>query len=183
MPIAHHHRRTLSELRCRRGSAEDPGRAFHRPLRGRTDPGRIDAEARPRRGLATDCRASPIGMAIRSSSIRFARFWTTSISCRSPIARTSITAARNCRWLRGWAAGGARGTAASAASVHSMRPRAASSGSSLPTPAAVVEEMRLLHFEQGAEMFLFQDDDFMATGRRARRWAEDIAKWNYRGGA
>jgi anaerobic magnesium-protoporphyrin IX monomethyl ester cyclase len=45
----------------------------------------------------------------------------------------------------------------------------------LRSPAAVVEEMRQLHFEQGAEMFLFQDDDFMATGRRARRWAEDIA--------
>ncbi len=45
----------------------------------------------------------------------------------------------------------------------------------LRAPAAVVEEMRQLHFEQGAEMFLFQDDDFMATGRRARKWAEDIA--------
>jgi anaerobic magnesium-protoporphyrin IX monomethyl ester cyclase len=45
----------------------------------------------------------------------------------------------------------------------------------LRSPAAVVEEMRQLHFEQGAEMFLFQDDDFMATGRRARRWAEAIA--------
>src|SRR5271165_977455 len=45
----------------------------------------------------------------------------------------------------------------------------------LRSPAAVVEEMRQLHFEQGAEMFLFQDDDFMATGRRARKWAEDIA--------
>jgi anaerobic magnesium-protoporphyrin IX monomethyl ester cyclase len=45
----------------------------------------------------------------------------------------------------------------------------------LRSPAAVVEEMRQLHFEQGVEMFLFQDDDFMATGRRARRWAEDIA--------
>ena len=45
----------------------------------------------------------------------------------------------------------------------------------LRSPTAVVEEMRQLHFEQGAEMFLFQDDDFMATGRRARRWAEDIA--------
>ena len=30
----------------------------------------------------------------------------------------------------------------------------------LRSPAAVVEEMRQLHFEQGAEMFLFQDDDF-----------------------
>jgi anaerobic magnesium-protoporphyrin IX monomethyl ester cyclase len=45
----------------------------------------------------------------------------------------------------------------------------------LRSPAAVVEEMRQLYFDQGAEMFLFQDDDFMATGRRARKWAEDIA--------
>jgi anaerobic magnesium-protoporphyrin IX monomethyl ester cyclase len=45
----------------------------------------------------------------------------------------------------------------------------------LRSPAAVVEEMRQLHFDQGAEMFLFQDDDFLATGRRARRWAEEIA--------
>jgi anaerobic magnesium-protoporphyrin IX monomethyl ester cyclase len=45
----------------------------------------------------------------------------------------------------------------------------------LRSPAAVVEEMRQLHFDKGAEMFLFQDDDFLATGRRARRWAEEIA--------
>jgi hypothetical protein len=45
----------------------------------------------------------------------------------------------------------------------------------LRSPASVVEEMRQLHFDEGVEMFLFQDDDFMATGRRARRWAEEIA--------
>jgi anaerobic magnesium-protoporphyrin IX monomethyl ester cyclase len=45
----------------------------------------------------------------------------------------------------------------------------------LRSPASVVEEMRQLHFERGVEVFLFQDDDFLATGRRARRWAEEIA--------
>ncbi len=45
----------------------------------------------------------------------------------------------------------------------------------LRSPAAVVEEMRQLHVEQGARIFLFQDDDFLATGRRAREWAEGIA--------
>lgn len=45
----------------------------------------------------------------------------------------------------------------------------------LRAPAAVVEEMRQLHVERGVKVFLFQDDDFLATGRRARQWAEDIA--------
>lgn len=45
----------------------------------------------------------------------------------------------------------------------------------LRSPAAVVEEMRQLHVERGARIFLFQDDDFLATGRRAREWAEGIA--------
>jgi len=45
----------------------------------------------------------------------------------------------------------------------------------LRAPAAVVEEMRHLHVERGVRAFLFQDDDFLATGRRARQWAEAIA--------
>lgn len=45
----------------------------------------------------------------------------------------------------------------------------------LRSPESVVEEMRQLHFERGADIFLFQDDDFLATGRRARDWAERIA--------
>jgi radical SAM superfamily enzyme YgiQ (UPF0313 family) len=45
----------------------------------------------------------------------------------------------------------------------------------LRTPASVAEEMRQLHYDQGARIFLFQDDDFMATGRRARTWADEIA--------
>ncbi len=45
----------------------------------------------------------------------------------------------------------------------------------LRAPSAVVEEMRQLHLERGVRIFLFQDDDYLATGRRARRWAEEIA--------
>jgi radical SAM superfamily enzyme YgiQ (UPF0313 family) len=45
----------------------------------------------------------------------------------------------------------------------------------LRAPQAVVEEMRALHDERGVKVFLFQDDDFLATGRRARQWAEAIA--------
>jgi anaerobic magnesium-protoporphyrin IX monomethyl ester cyclase len=44
----------------------------------------------------------------------------------------------------------------------------------LRSPASVVEEMRQLYVERGVRVFLFQDDDFLATGRRAREWAEHI---------
>ena len=46
----------------------------------------------------------------------------------------------------------------------------------LRAPTQVVEEMRRLHVERGVRVFLFQDDDFLATGRRARQWAEDLAE-------
>jgi anaerobic magnesium-protoporphyrin IX monomethyl ester cyclase len=52
----------------------------------------------------------------------------------------------------------------------------------LRSPAQVVEEMRQLHMERGVRVFLFQDDDFLATGRRARQWAEDIAEGIIRAG-
>lgn len=45
----------------------------------------------------------------------------------------------------------------------------------LRTPGAVVDEMRHLHFDRGVRLFLFQDDDFLATGARARAWAGEIA--------
>jgi len=45
----------------------------------------------------------------------------------------------------------------------------------LRAPASIAEEMRVLHVEKGARIFLFQDDDFLATGRRGRNWAEDLA--------
>jgi radical SAM superfamily enzyme YgiQ (UPF0313 family) len=45
----------------------------------------------------------------------------------------------------------------------------------LRAPRAIVDEMRRIHFEQGARVFLFQDDDFLATGTRARDWASALA--------
>ena len=82
---------------------------------------------------------------------------------RQDLPMASVLGSRGCPWD---------------CSFCSIRPFYEAQGGKLRrlrSPAAVVEEMRQLHFEQGAEMFLFQDDDFMATGRRARRWAEDIA--------
>ncbi len=46
----------------------------------------------------------------------------------------------------------------------------------LRSPEAVVEEMAWLHEERGVPLFLFQDDDFLAGGARARQWACAIAE-------
>jgi radical SAM superfamily enzyme YgiQ (UPF0313 family) len=55
----------------------------------------------------------------------------------------------------------------------------------LRAPTAVVEEMLDLFRTRGVATFLFQDDDFLATGRRARTWAlelaDEIAKTEMRG--
>lgn len=41
-------------------------------------------------------------------------------------------------------------------------------------PAAVVEEMRMLHEEQGHRIFLFQDDDFPLFGPVWQRWTKEF---------
>lgn len=45
----------------------------------------------------------------------------------------------------------------------------------LRDPQAVVAEMCALHRERGVPVFLFQDDDFLGGGKRARDWACAIA--------
>lgn len=45
----------------------------------------------------------------------------------------------------------------------------------LRSPGDVVAEMRHLYHDRGVALFLFQDDDFLATGARARNWAGDVA--------
>jgi radical SAM superfamily enzyme YgiQ (UPF0313 family) len=80
------------------------------------------------------------------------------------LATASILGSRGCPWD---------------CSFCSIRPFYEAQGGKLRrlrSPASVVEEMRQLHFEQGARIFLFQDDDFLATGRRARTWAESLAE-------
>jgi radical SAM superfamily enzyme YgiQ (UPF0313 family) len=42
-------------------------------------------------------------------------------------------------------------------------------------PAEVVREMAELHEERGVALFLFQDDDFLGGGKKARQWACEIA--------
>lgn len=42
-------------------------------------------------------------------------------------------------------------------------------------PARVVEEMAALHRDRGVSLFLFQDDDFLGGGRKAKQWACAIA--------
>ncbi len=42
-------------------------------------------------------------------------------------------------------------------------------------PAEVAREMLTLHRERNVPVFLFQDDDFLAGGTKARQWACDIA--------
>ncbi|MCP4569555.1 MAG: B12-binding domain-containing radical SAM protein [FCB group bacterium] len=43
-------------------------------------------------------------------------------------------------------------------------------------PSSIVEEIEQLYHKRGVTIFLFQDDDFLAGGRRARDWATDIAE-------
>jgi radical SAM superfamily enzyme YgiQ (UPF0313 family) len=46
----------------------------------------------------------------------------------------------------------------------------------LRSPAAIAAEMADLYRRRGVVAFLFQDDDFLATGRRAKSWALDLAR-------
>ena len=49
-------------------------------------------------------------------------------------------------------------------------------------PTEVVREMRLLHEERGATIFLFQDDDFPLFGTVWRRWANEFVDELHRSG-
>lgn len=79
-----------------------------------------------------------------------------------PIA--SIIGSRGCPWN---------------CSFCSIRPFYEAQGGKLRRlrdPDSVVQEMADLHFNHGVKIFLFQDDDFLATGKRADKWAQEIAK-------
>ncbi len=49
-------------------------------------------------------------------------------------------------------------------------------------PEAIVAEIAAIHRERGVPVFLFQDDDFLGGGRRAREWACAIAEGLIQGG-
>jgi len=81
----------------------------------------------------------------------------------NPLATASILGSRGCPWD---------------CSFCSIRPFYEMQGGKLRRlrkPDAVVAEIVDLHQRRGVPLFLFQDDDFLATGRRAREWAGAIA--------
>lgn len=81
-----------------------------------------------------------------------------------PLATASILGSRGCPWN---------------CSFCSIRPFYELQGGKLRRlrrPENVVAEMLELYEHRGVSLFLFQDDDFLATGPRARRWAADIAR-------
>lgn len=80
-----------------------------------------------------------------------------------PMPTASILGSRGCLWD---------------CSFCSIRPFYEEQGGRLRrlrTPSAVVDEMIDLHRNRGVPIFLFQDDDFLAGGKAAKRWAVEIA--------
>ena len=82
---------------------------------------------------------------------------------RHPFPTASILGSRGCPWN---------------CSFCSIRPFYENQGGKLRRlrrPERVVDEMQELFEDRGVSTFLFQDDDFLATGHRAREWAGTIA--------
>src|SRR5262245_37041970 len=80
-----------------------------------------------------------------------------------PMPTASILGSRGCPWD---------------CSFCSIRPFYEEQGGPLRrlrSPRAVVDEMLDLHRNRNVPIFLFQDDDFLAGGRKAREWATEIA--------
>jgi len=80
-----------------------------------------------------------------------------------PMPTASILGSRGCPWD---------------CSFCSIRPFYEEQGGSLRrlrAPQSVVDEMIDLHVNRGVPIFLFQDDDFLAGGRKAKDWAMQIA--------
>ncbi|MFN2504686.1 MAG: radical SAM protein [Acidimicrobiales bacterium] len=81
-----------------------------------------------------------------------------------PLPTASMLGSRGCPWN---------------CSFCSIRPFYEAQGGKLRrlrSPKAVVAEMFDLYSRRGVTTFLFQDDDFLATGRRARSWAVEVAR-------
>lgn len=82
---------------------------------------------------------------------------------KHPFPTASILGSRGCPWN---------------CSFCSIRPFYEDQGGvlrRLRAPERVVDEMLELFETRGVTTFLFQDDDFLATGRKAREWAGTIA--------
>lgn len=81
-----------------------------------------------------------------------------------PFATASILGSRGCPWE---------------CSFCSIRPFYEAQGGSLRRlrhPQAIAEEMADLYHRRKVSLFLFQDDDFLGGGKRARAWAYELAQ-------
>lgn len=79
-----------------------------------------------------------------------------------PLSTASLLGSRGCPWN---------------CSFCSIRPFYEAQGGKLRRlrdPRSIVKEIEYLYRNRNVSVFLFQDDDFLATGRRARKWATDI---------
>lgn len=80
-----------------------------------------------------------------------------------PMPTASLLGSRGCPWD---------------CSFCSIRPFYEEQGGALRrlrAPRAIVDEMMDLHRNRGVPIFLFQDDDFLAGGKKAQKWAMEIA--------
>lgn len=80
-----------------------------------------------------------------------------------PMPTASVLGSRGCPWD---------------CSFCSIRPFYEDQGGPLRrlrAPRAIVDEMIDLHRNRGVPIFLFQDDDFLAGGKKAKDWAMEIA--------
>jgi hypothetical protein len=80
-----------------------------------------------------------------------------------PMPTASVLGSRGCPWD---------------CSFCSIRPFYEDQGGPLRrlrSPRAIVDEMLDLHRHRGVPIFLFQDDDFLAGGKKAKDWAVEIA--------
>ncbi|MDT4965638.1 MAG: anaerobic magnesium-protoporphyrin monomethyl ester cyclase [Acidobacteriota bacterium] len=80
-----------------------------------------------------------------------------------PMPTASVLGSRGCPWD---------------CSFCSIRPFYEEQGGPLRrlrAPRAIVDEMIDLHRNRGVPIFLFQDDDFLAGGKKAAKWAMEIA--------
>ncbi|MEJ2046375.1 MAG: radical SAM protein [Reinekea sp.] len=83
---------------------------------------------------------------------------------QNQLSTASILGSRGCPWN---------------CSFCSIRPFYEDQGGKLRrlrAPEKVVDEIERIHNERGVKVFLFQDDDFLASGKRARKWSESVAE-------
>ncbi len=87
----------------------------------------------------------------------------TSIMRSHELATASMIGARGCPWR------------CSFCSIITFYEGNGTKGRRRRDPVCIVDELEYLHRERGVKIILWQDDDFLAGGKAAIRWAHSIA--------